>query len=276
MGNINNAIVCVVIYNIKITNAAFYKSFIAAKYSIETTLVIYDNSLERDDSANKFPKGYNIIYEHNPLNGGVADAYNFAGKLCSDQKKDWVILFDQDTQINDSYFIDLFEAIDLNGKVKLFCPQTKSNDILISPSSFRFGRSWVSSQTNLGLTNTKQKTLINSGLAVCIQEFLKLEGYTTSLPLDFSDHYFFYKYKKTNDYFFLLKTINYHELSSLNELDLKSTFNRFKIYYKGAVAFRNYIQNDFVLFWAFLRAIKLSIKFKKHQFLTHALTLQKK
>src|ERR1700743_364915 len=65
--------------------------------SLQLDLLIYDNSPEYNpDSVSGFPN-WKITYMADTSNSGVSKAYNCAASLALASKKQWLLLFDQDT-----------------------------------------------------------------------------------------------------------------------------------------------------------------------------------
>jgi hypothetical protein len=156
-----------------------------------------------------------------------------------------------------------------------FSPIVVSNKIIISPSSFYLGRPWVKKNIESGVVVTKNHSIINSGSIIRVKEFKRLGGYESSLPLDFSDHYFFCKYKQDNSYFFVMPVYLQHELSTFFDKEYNKVYKRFKIYCKAAVFFSHNTKNIAALFWAFLHAVKLSLVYRRFSFIKYAISILK-
>ena len=241
--------------------------------------MIYDNSKKIDNQASYFDFLYpqfHFHYIHDELNSGLGVAYNTAAVIAKNIKKEFLIFLDQDTFLSDEYFKIILKSVNDNPSINLFSPVVISNEIVISPSSFFAGRSWVKNKKEFGQLKTINHTIINSGTVIRSKEFNLLGGYSTSLPLDFSDHYFFYKFKKRNRYFYVMPLCIQHHLSTFYDKDYNKVFNRFKIYYSAAIYFALNTKNFISMFWAFLHALKLGLVYKRFSFINHAFSIFKK
>lgn len=278
--SLSNLLLCIVVYEKEVTECETFISLneVLSKDAI-VDIVIYDNSRLPDNQIlfNKasYPQ-INLHYIHNEKNLGLGVAYNEAGAIATTLEKEFLCIFDQDSDIPKDYFSVALSSISANPSINLFSPIVISNKITISPSSFYFGRSWVKKNIERGVVNTKNHSIINSGSIIRIMEFSRLGGYEPILPLDFSDHYFFYKYKQDNPYFFVMPVYLQHELSTFFDKEYNKVFKRFKIYCEAAVFFSHNTKNISALFWAFLHSVKLSIVYRRFAFIKYAISILKK
>ena len=96
----------IVLYNKKINESATYISLVSKKNIINqlfthVELLIYDNSpvSQTSDCLNIF----STIYKTNIKNGGVSAAYNYAYEIAKKHNYEWILLLDQDTELNENY-----------------------------------------------------------------------------------------------------------------------------------------------------------------------------
>jgi len=198
---------CVVLYEQVIEKCITLHSLNRSlKKQFPLDVVLYDNSpVQQENTANikALFDNLNIYYITDPSNPGVAKAYNEAAKIAEQAGKKWLFLFDQDTDINESFMEQVRVSIGQNPRINLFCPVIKSRDVIISPTFILtiLQKTLIPTRFATGIQQSKNYTLINSGLVINCKEFKLLGGYDEELRLDFSDHYFFYKYKKRNIFF---------------------------------------------------------------------------
>src|ERR1700722_11755188 len=64
------------------------------------SLVVYDNSPHSHEVADTFP----VDYVHDPSNGGLAAAYNYALGRAEGAGYEWLLLLDQDTTLTSEFF----------------------------------------------------------------------------------------------------------------------------------------------------------------------------
>ena len=56
------------------------------------------------------PAAFPIHYVHDPSNGGLASAYNFALARAESEEREWLLLLDQDTSPTREFIVELLEA----------------------------------------------------------------------------------------------------------------------------------------------------------------------
>lgn len=273
-------LLCIVVYEKKVTESETFISLAKILTSEDNLdVVIYDNSRLPDNQVDSYKINYPQIrfhYIHNEKNPGLGVAYNEAATIATTLKKDFLCVFDQDSHIPDNFFTVVLDSIKANPSICLFSPIVTSRNTIISPSSFYFGRSWVKSKKEYGLLSTTNHSIINSGSIIRLTEFNRLGGYEPTLPLDFSDHYFFYKYKQYIPLFFVMPIYLEHQLSTFFDSDYLKVFNRFKIYCDAAIFFALNTKNSIALFWTFLHATKLSLVYRRFSFIKYAFSILKK
>ena len=279
--NFKDLIACVVMYEQAIEKCITLNSLNKSlKNQFYLDVILYDNSTVKRENIINFKtlfNNLNIHYITDPSNPGVSKAYNEAAKMAETAGKKWLILFDQDTDIHESFIMHVLFNIQRHPCIQLFCPIIKSNNIIISPVfvSSIWQKPQISITPGTGIQLTKNFTLINSGVVISCDEFKLLGGYDEDLKLDFSDHYFFYKYKKRNKFFYVLPVINNHNLSSFFENDKQKVLKRFSIYYQASLNYSFKIKNMFPVFWAFLRGVKLAWQYKSFSFLKYSIIPKK-
>jgi rhamnosyltransferase len=277
--SIHDFLACIVVYEQAIENCVTLNTLansLQEQYCLE--ILLYDNSqtVFTGISAFKIP-GLQIHYIHDPSNPGVSKAYNRAAQIAVELKKKWLILFDQDTFVNKAFLPELIKCINENPGINIFSAIVESHGRIISPAIISpfWQRPGTLKKVQPGIHVAKRFTLINSSMVVSCIEFDHMGGYDEDLKLDFSDHYFFYKFKKINKSFFIIPVVNGHNLSSFAETDYLKAFKRFAMYYSSAFVYSLKIKNKIPVLWAFLRALKLSLKYKKISFLKYAVVFRK-
>lgn len=173
-------------------------------------LFIYDNSKKKQ--SDKLFEKTNVSYIHDESNPGLAEAYNAAREYLFTIHADFLILLDQDTVISQAYIEEL-EQITLNKEVGAIVPVIKSGGKKISPvfnDNYR-GRTTV--PTN-GIYNSLMA--INSGTIIPKEILKEIGTFNNQFPLDFLDHWFFWKLNQLGKKVEVLNVILEHDLSVLN------------------------------------------------------------
>ena len=195
-------------------------------------LLVYDNS----PVPQSIPADYSghIEYVHDPANGGISIAYNYAAKFAKDHGHKWLLLLDQDTLFPSGAMSSYIDALNNHTQISMFVPKVKNSDgRYISPTKYMLKTSRPVKKAREGVIPFSKACPINSGIMVSVDSFLEAGGYDEKVTLDFSDIRFIEKYKKTQEYFFCMNIIclqNY----SINEKDENKLLSRYKVFLKCA------------------------------------------
>ncbi|BAZ84811.1 glycosyltransferase [Dolichospermum compactum] len=249
-------------------------SFISLVNSLQNThlnidIFIYDNSpssmiLNEELSG----ENWKIHYVHDETNPGVSKAYNEGFKLGKKLNKKWLLLLDQDTKLPDDAIIKYSRAVLDNNEHSLFAPiLVSTNGTIYSPCNYFFKRGFPMKSMEIGIVKARRKSLLNSGLLISIDIFEKVGGYNERLKLDFSDFDFIDRYRQVYQYFYIVDTKCIHELSATED-DVNALLKRFTTYCESIKYFGKIDLNTLILLCVtFIRAIRLSIKFRNIKFL---------
>jgi GT2 family glycosyltransferase len=269
-----NSLIVVVIYETDFEDSLTLQCLFTVQGSVTDfpPILVYDNSRQRRIS-DKYSKNI-AFYNNDTRNSGVAGAYNYARELAVRINKEWLILLDQDSQINEDYFKQLNYSYSLYSQQNLFCPIVISANRIVSPTWYVAEKAIKPKKLKPGLYKSKLYTVINSGVAIRSTELKSLGGYDPDLPLDFSDHYFFSRFKKKNKHFVVINHTNIHNLSSDTDKSFEAVFARFKVYSRSASIYANRIASTLPIAWSFFRALKLTVRFKRIDFLKFLLVKQ--
>lgn len=260
-------LIIVVVYETELKESQTLLSLasIKAKSANLPEVLVFDNSkISKQDGSFSDIITY---YFHNNENVGVAGAYNYAFKFAGTLHKEFVVLFDQDTEVNYNYFTALSKAIDKYPGERLFCPTILSGKKIISPTYYIFHKPFFYKALKNGLLQNRFYTTLNSGLVLKLSELEKLGGYDPELPLDYSDHFFIIKFKKYNAHFVVFDCQNQHYLSGMFDQDFATVYSRFTKFYFSTRIYAKKVRSFFPLVWLFVRALKLTVKFHQVDFL---------
>ncbi|TWI93816.1 GT2 family glycosyltransferase [Mucilaginibacter frigoritolerans] len=266
-------IAIIVLYKIKLIESKTFLSLSAALNNSQTSidLVVYDNSpvFNQGDEFNSY-KNFNIIYIPDLLNSGVSKAYNKGVEFASQMNKKWVLLLDQDTEFPDNTLQSYLSAIKEYPEKKIFAPIMFVNESkIISPFRYMFMRGFSLKFIEPGINSFNKYSLINCGLCVNVEAFLINGGYNELIKLDFSDHDFIKRFKKSvSDKFVVIDLRVKHELSSETNNSLTSDLVRFDYYLEGAGYISSSLKEKFFLkLNATLRCVKLTLLHRNLGFL---------
>lgn len=205
----NRLTLLVVLYKQSIISSTTIKSFCenCTKYHENVKLIIWDNSPNEIENDFEILRKNNISYEykHTPENTSLAVIYNYA--IRNANTGDILLLFDQDSVIDNHYIDTVTEAVKNNANIALFIPYIRYKDKYMSPGKFFIYKGKYISKLNLGVIESKNVLAITSGMAVrpsllkkynlFFDENLKLYGIDSKFCLDYSK---VFKYMYVMDY----------------------------------------------------------------------------
>ncbi len=232
----------------------------------ELDMLVYNNSPRPQDYPNYFKYNrLNILYCHNPLNGGLGVAYNFGADLIKERSdKKWLLLLDQDTTFSTDFFHKTQIAVETYPCVTLFAPKLFDEIGIFSPAKYKYKSGHRLSDVAPGIYHLKKIVPVNSGLLISKTAFFEAGKYNEKVKLDFSDLQFIERLKKIHPSFCLTGAIGHQNFSN-NETDVLKLNLRYSFFCQGA---RNIERNsplDSLIYFllAFKRGISLARRTKK-------------
>ena len=223
----NKYLVIIVVYNRDIDEVEPVKYFNQLNRQ-DYTLFIYDNS----PIAHHIPSLYtNIVYRHNSQNPGIATAYNEGVRYARDNNYQWILLFDQDTEIKDTDFVlKIDTAIAQYPNINLFVPIVRYRDGIMSPRHCKFFRP-TGKILKPGKHRLEKVAIINSGIVVSVNSFVNCGGYNENTFLDLSDYQFIERLQSIERDFIILNSYLFQDFSN-DETSPEKLYARFKMYCK--------------------------------------------
>jgi GT2 family glycosyltransferase len=191
------------------------------------SLVIYDNSPERQEAPADFP----MDYVHDPANGGLAGAYNYALARAEQGGYEWLLLLDQDTTLTSEFFTELFACADTlraQDKVAAIVPKLMVQGTIQSPAEHfidymrhQFSRSLRTLSQEVGV-QPGRISAYNSGSTLSVRVLRSLGGFPKEFWLDYLDHAVFHALCAGGYQVYVLRSVLTHELaeSDLNQRPL--------------------------------------------------------
>ncbi|MGZ3921653.1 MAG: glycosyltransferase, partial [Bacteroidia bacterium] len=209
----------IVLYKTKLTES---KSFLSLSASLANSdvcmdLLVYDNTPSCNEGGIlEHYDNWKIIYHADSENGGVSKAYNKGAQIAKEMNKKWLLLLDQDTSFPLDTMQKYMQAIDENAHEKLLAPILMVNKgTIISPCYFKFMRGFSVKAVEPGLKSLKIFSVINCGLCIDVDAFNLNGGYNEQIKLDFSDHDFIRRFRKSiGNRLIVIDLEVFHSLSS--------------------------------------------------------------
>ncbi|WP_462411358.1 glycosyltransferase [Neobacillus sp. Marseille-QA0830] len=179
------------------------------------SIVIYDNSPNEQSLEGQNLSGLKIIYKHDSRNLGIASAYNYAWSIARENGSDWLMLLDHDTNLTDSYLDEVLNLPELNGKIAAIVPKVFNGNTYISPV---YSQSLRPLQREVPVTGLQEQPVmaINSGALLKLDFLNEIGGFNEDFPLDYLDHWIFYKIYETGWKVKVLEATLEHELSVMD------------------------------------------------------------
>jgi len=185
-----NIFIVIVIYRLKYKESSTIKSLCLpdSRHNIKIKILLYDNSGDPQQIKSKDAAKY--IYVHNPLNGGLAEAYNHALSMIDDQDG-WLLLLDQDSDLPSNFLNDLADTIKeiADRSIVAVAPHIICKNEPISPCLVKMGGKLKQIQQNYIGTSGEEIMAINSGLAVRVSFMNHIGGFNQKFWLDYLDHW---------------------------------------------------------------------------------------
>ena len=229
---------------------------------------VYDNSLAEDVEAKNMISS-NFFYFHDVTNPGVSYAYNSAVEYAASHNIDWVLLLDQDTFLPCCLLSEYFNAIQINGAISMFVPKIfVEGRGYMSPCLFKHKRGRFMFTVPTGIVQSKQYTVINSGIMLSASSFIECGGYNNSVYLDYSDHDFFSRFKLYNPFFYVIDVACYQNFACLST-DTEALEKRYSILCECVknISKPSLVDKYEYFYMLFRRAIHLVVITRKFSFL---------
>jgi hypothetical protein len=217
-------IVLVVIYNIEPLESSTIQCLINSFHEIkDSKIIIWDNSkiTPSSESIDKLKLYWgDLEYNHTPMNLPLSQIYNRIIAKIKDHSTQfadrykYLLLFDDDSVFSSDYFTILRDAMRNFPHIMLFVPRVISNNTCVSPGNLFYFKGFYTRKRLNGLTKSRHKTAINSGMAISTQYLERYYGgYNEKLTFYGIDNYFMIQYSICQEYFFVIDYNMKHKLA---------------------------------------------------------------
>jgi GT2 family glycosyltransferase len=183
------------------------------------SLVIYDNS---PDSHHP-PAGFPLHYVHDPANGGLAAAYNYALSRAEETGYEWLLLLDQDTTLTREFFAELIacaNTLRAQDKVAAIVPKLIVRGVIQSPAEHfidylrhQFRRNRPSLGLDVAGEQPGRISAYNSGCTLRVAALRSIGGFPKEFWLDYLDHAVFHALWTRGHTVYVLHAVLQHELA---------------------------------------------------------------
>lgn len=241
----------------------------STKYLANSDIIIWDNSPE-SQSYDNIEKYLNILYEHHPENLPLSKVYNKVIARNKNKDLDFLILFDQDSNFSENFFIELQKSYLKNNGIKLFLPVVKFKNKIVSPTKKYFLKGFYFSKKPRGLIKAKNISAINSGMIISFNYLRnKFQGYDERLKFYGTDDYFMMQYCNNENELYILDYEFEHDLtlSTLNQSSDKLIQSYHQMLDAWSVLYSNSLLRCIVKIYIVIHSFYTTIKYKDKDFL---------
>ena len=160
------------------------------------SLVVYDNSPQTHSPESG--AGFPTHYVHDPSNGGLASAYNYALARAEQEQREWLLLLDQDTSPTREFLFELLEtaaALEATPEAAAIVPKLVVEGGIHSPATefieqvrgqFRPPKPAMPSDA-VGIMQ-QPLCAYNSGSTIRVSALRSIGGFPSEFWLDYLDH----------------------------------------------------------------------------------------
>lgn len=216
----------VVLYNRSPSDSKSFSSLVEIlsshrEWAKHISLVVYDNS--PPSKAHEISVDFPFHYVHNPENGGLATAYNYALARAEELNHEWLLLLDQDTCLTEEYFSELIPCADRLHSlqdVAVIAPKLEVKGQIYSPAAHYIdilrrhllrGRRPVESQV-VGVQEGRLMAY-NSGATFRVSALRAIGGFPGEFWLDYLDHAVFHDLFLKGYRMYIMRSMLEHDAS---------------------------------------------------------------
>jgi GT2 family glycosyltransferase len=203
--SISSILVAVVLYKCSFAESRALSSLLnllgeESSLAKHFSVVVCDNSPQPQKPGSDLP--FPIFYVHDPSNGGLAPAYNFALARAESQGLEWLLLFDQDTLVTRDFLVEL-AALTLTlrdeARVAAIVPKLLVNGIVYSPATHfidvlrkQFLAPRPNSYSSLKGIQEDRLNVYNSASTLRVSAVRSIGAFPEEFWLDYLDHTVFH------------------------------------------------------------------------------------
>ncbi len=223
------------------------------------SLLIFDNSPESQALPGDI--GCPAEYVHDPANGGLAPAYNYALRRAGESGQQWLLLLDQDTTLSRDYLSELVEwvrTLVAQPAVAAIVPKLWAGSRLYSPEApflFQIRQQLSSRHYSVAMeaTGVQQEplTAYNSGAALRVPALQAIGGFPEEFWLDYLDHAVFQLLALRGFRLCVMQTVLQQKLShmDLNEVPFWRHWSVLAAQTRFVLRFGNTLDRIFFRWW---------------------------
>jgi GT2 family glycosyltransferase len=183
------------------------------------SLLVYDNSPQ----AHRVDNNLTHHYVHDPANGGLAAAYNYALAHAEANGYEWLLLLDQDTMLTSEFFAELIACTDsllATDNVAAIVPKLMVRGTILSPAEHfvdflrhQFRNTVRTLDRDDAGIQRARLSAYNSGSTLRVKALRAIGGFPGEFWLDYLDHAVFHALTASGYRIYVLRAVLQHELA---------------------------------------------------------------
>ena len=261
--------IIIVIYNMSCKDSVTVNYIDKMSHKAGVDVIICDNSTDDHNINEDYCNENEYCYIDMNGNKGLSKAYNAAIMRIHD-KDAWIILLDQDTELDVDFLAKMKESIMDFPNILVHVPIVLDDAGILSPTLINHYRSI---RIKDPFINNPNLSAINSGMMINLRAFEKIGLYEESLFLEYIDHYFLRKYRENNGEIIVVDTKLFQNFSENDHTNIDGDLKRFSIYLNDFKIFCNtsFYGKLYYYLKILYRGMKLSLIYKDLRFIKKVL-----
>ncbi len=219
---------------------------VLARYRV----LVWDNSPKRwHEPELSFPFTYRHAAAEGLPNDGVSGAYNAALRICNREGLSWMLLLDQDTEVNAAYLAGMSRhrlEVESDARIAAVAPLLFEGDLQLSPQQVLRHRHKSSSPEPSRILE-EDSFAANSGVLMRASSLTAVGGYSEDFWLDYSDIEVFHRLYAKGGRIFLASDLRLQHSMTMLDYDGRMTPERYGNFLAAEQAFfdlyRDRLQN---------------------------------
>lgn len=210
-------VIILVIYKTRLADSVTYQRLQRCRDVLswaDTKLIVYNNSPETP-----LQESGQYIAVNAERNEKLAAAYNYALQYATENRYEWLMLLDQDTELTEEYFSELRKFFDSkkSGNTAAVVPMFKNKSLFLSPRRYNAVTGPVWGKKNIGPGETyTYMSAFNSCAVINVKAILSISGFPEEYPLDALDTCYFYRLHRAGYVFHVIPVTMTQNLSVLD------------------------------------------------------------
>ncbi len=207
--------ICIVLYNESLKNSKVVQSLVKHKNDLEGICAnIYLNG-DCEKNCRTSEELFDII-DNNGENLYLLKNYQHCIQRAKEVESEWIIFFDQDTEITQEYLLALKSLHSLDSNCVASFPILKAQTKLVSPKTLFHGTLFPSKLLKPGVHKDIDFLGLNSGSAYRVSFLETISDIDEIFRLDFIDYVFSYSVFKSGQSFNVMDVVLDHDMAVLH------------------------------------------------------------